>query len=279
MVPPVPAFSGHLALRAAVRDHGRTVLAAQSFRAPFHIGKSYWDPDTATLVVQVVNPTAGILAGDRLESHIAVDPGAALLVTTPSASRLFTMRDGDAASVQTFAVADAGWLEVLPEPLVPHRGSRFHQHTEIDVAPAGGLFFVDQLVAGRIGHGEAWGWDRLRLELSVRIAGELVLRERFDHGGADLRDLAALAAAGDTACFANAVLLAPAAAAAEPSWRPALAALHRDGVWLGVSALRRGGWSIRIVAPDTIRLRDTLRAAREILAPQFPHLRAATRKL
>jgi urease accessory protein len=276
---PSPAFSGHLSLRAAVRDHGRTVLAAQSFRAPFHVGKSYWDPDAATLVVQVVNPTAGIRAGDRLESHIAVDPGAALLVTTPSASRVFTMRDGDAASVQTFAVADDGWLEVLPEPLVPHRGSRFHQRTVVDVAPAGGLFFVDQLVAGRIGHGEAWGWDRLRLDLTVRIAGELVLRERFDQSGAGLRDLAALAGTGDTTCFANAIVIAPAAATASPAWLPALAALHRDGVWLGVSALRRGGWSLKIVAPDTIRLRDTLRAARAVLAAQFPRLRAETRKL
>jgi len=277
---PAPAFSGHLALRAAVRDHGRTVLAAQSFRAPFHVGKSYWDPDAATLVVQVVNPTAGILAGDRLESHIAVDPGAALLVTTPSASRVFTMRDGDAASVQTFSVADRGWLEVLPEPLVPHRGSRFHQRTVVDVAPAGGLFFVDQLVAGRIGHGEAWSWERLQLDLTVRIAGELVLRERFDQSGAGLRDLAALAGTGDTTCFANAILLAPAVAdTAEPAWRSALSELHRDGVWLGVSALRRGGWSLKIVAPDTIRLRDTLRAARAVLAAQFPRLRAETRKL
>src|SRR5438105_15757029 len=89
-------FSGHLRLRAAARADGRTVLAAQSFRAPYHLSKPYWDADARTLLVQVVNPTAGILEGDFLESDIAVEKGAALLATTPSASRVFKMIGGSA---------------------------------------------------------------------------------------------------------------------------------------------------------------------------------------
>lgn len=269
-------FSGHLSLRAAVRAHGRTVLAAQSFRAPFHLSKPYWEADARTLVVQVVNPTAGILSGDRLESDIAVERGAALLVTTPSASRVFRMRDGSAASAQRFTVADGAWLEVLPEPLVPHRGSTFRQQTEVAVAPGGSLFYVDQLMPGRVAHGEAWSWDRLTLAIDVRLDGELVLRERFDQSGTALRDLAALAGSGPAACFANVVFITP-----EPSadWRPDLAALHDDGLWLGVSALRRGGWSIKLVAPDAVRLRRALRDARRMLARYFPRLACEVRKL
>ena len=111
-------FSGHLALRAAPRLHGRTVLAAQSFRAPYHLSKPYWDAATRTLIAQVVNPTAGILSGDQLESAISVDEGAALLLTTPSASRVFKMKEGTAACRQQFQVAAGAWLEVMPEPLV-----------------------------------------------------------------------------------------------------------------------------------------------------------------
>src|SRR5688572_614578 len=95
-------FFGHLALRAAAREDGRTSLVAQSFRAPFHVSKPYWDEDAKTLLVQVVNPTAGILSGDRLESEIAVEAGAALLVTTPSASRVFQMKEGTADYCQHF---------------------------------------------------------------------------------------------------------------------------------------------------------------------------------
>lgn len=273
-------FSGHLSLRAALNAHGRTVLAAQSFRAPFHISKPYWDPEAGSLLVQVVNPTAGILAGDRLESAIHVERDAALLVTTPSASRIFCMRDGVAECRQDFAVAAGGWLEVMPEPLVPHRGSRYRQITTVEVEATGTLFFVDQLLPGRIGHGEGWSWERLRLELTVRASGDLVLRERLDQSGPELFRLAELAGSGRAACFANAVLIAPDdSAASDPPWRAALSALHTDGLWVGVSRLRRHGWSFKLVAPGPIQMRAALRDMRRVLTPYFPRLTCDPRKL
>ena len=252
------------------------MLASQSFRAPYHLSKPYWDADAGTLLVQVVNPTAGILEGDFLESDIRVEKDAALLVTTPSASRIFKMADGSAECRQHFRVAKGGWLEVLPEPLVPHRGCRYRQTTKVDVAPGGGLFFTDLLMPGRVAHrGEAWVWEKLCLETEVRLGGELILRERFESSGAELKALAALAGSGPRACFGNAVLMAE----GEAPWRPAVAALHGDGVWLGVSALRRGGWSIKFVAADSIRLRKTLQNLRETLAAHYPPMACATRKL
>ena len=273
-------FSGHLSISAALNARGRTILAAQSFRAPFHLSKPYWDEDARTLLVQVVNPTAGILAGDRLESEIVVQGDASLLVTTPSASRIFHMRDGVAECRQHFAVAAGGWLEVMPEPLVPHRASRYRQSTTIEVAAGGTLFFVDQLMPGRIAHGEAWSWDRLALDLRVRAASELVLRERLDQAGPELLGLAKLAGSGAEACFANAVLIAPARPDdAEPAWRSAVSALHGDGLWIGVSRLRRNGWSIKLIASGPIRLRESLREMRRILAPYFPRMACDPRKL
>ena len=271
-------FSGHLALRAAIRPHGRTVLAAQSFRAPYHLSKPYWDADTRTLIAQVVNPTAGILSGDQLASAISVDEGAALLVTTPSASRVFKMKEGKAACRQQFHVAAGAWLEVMPEPLVPHRGCSYRQTTSIDVAAGGEVFFADLLMPGRVAHGEAWAWQHLCLETTVRLAGELILRERFEQTGAALCALAALAGSGPSACFGNAVLIAP-ERPADAQWRAAVSALHGDGLWIGVSALRRGGWSIKWVARDGIRLRKGLRDVRKILSTHYPRLACDPRKL
>ena len=274
-------FHGQLSLRAEVLPDGRTAIGAQAFRAPYHVSKPYWDADTRTLLVQVVNPTAGILSGDQLESSVDVAAGAALLLTTPSASRVFRMRTGAAGSTQRFAVEAGGWLEVLPEPLVPHRGSVFHQCTSLTVAEGGAAFYADLLLPGRVAHGEAWGWDRLILELDVRCAGERILRERFDQDGAGLRALAALAGAGEGACFGNAVVIAPALGAdASPAWRDQLHALHADGVWIGASQLRLGrGWSIKFVASDGVKLKQTLNAIRRTLTAACPHLTCDARKL
>lgn len=280
-------FHGHLALRAAARpDDGVTTLASQSFRAPYHLSKPYWDADTRTLLVQVVNPTAGILSGDRLESAVTVGPDAAVLLTTPSASRVFCMRTGEpsASSLQQFTVAPGGWLEVLPEPLVPHRGSRFHQRTVLDVAPGGSAFYADLLFPGRIAHGETWAWDRLILELEVRSGPALLLRERLDQTADHLHALATLARAGESASFGNAVFITPesASSAADPAppWRAALHALQTDGIWIGASQLHTGaGWSIKFIAPDGILLRRTLASIRRVLAATAPHLTCDARKL
>jgi urease accessory protein len=229
-------------------------------------------------MVQVVNPTAGILSGDRLASEIAVGAEASLLVTTPSASRVFQMKGGSAEFRQHFVVSKGGWLEVMPEPLVPHRGSSYRQITVIEVEPGGGLFFADLLMPGRVGHGEAWVWDKLCLEIDVRVGGQLVLRERLQQSGEELRSLAELSGSGSAACFGNAVLIGD-EMAGDDSWKKALIALHGNGLWLGLSRLRLGGWSLKFVAPDGIRLRQGLRDARRILATRFPRLACDPRKL
>ena len=306
-------FSGHLRLRAEVRGDGRSVLAEQGFRAPFHVGKSYWDDEARTLRVQVVNPTAGILAGDRLESAISAGAGAALIVTTPSVSRVFQMRAGEAVCAQRFAVEAGGWLEFLPEPLVPHRESNYRQTTEIDVEAGGELVFADFLTPGRIARGETWAWRRLRLELAVRVGGELILRERLDQSGEELRALAELAGVGGggenfnregtrrdaksgelaeggapsregvesgACCFGNVVLVSR-RLDEESGWRDAVAGLHGPDAWVGLSALRGecGGWSLKVIATDSVAMRRVMGAAREILSERLPRMAVGLRRV
>jgi urease accessory protein len=271
-------LEGQLGLHATRQADGRTVLAAQFFQAPFHLSKPHWDPDAEVLHVQVVNPTAGILAGDVLRSEISVAAGASVLVSTPSATRIFKMdAGGSATSTQRWNVSVGGWLEVMPEPLVPHRGSRFYQETAVQAEAGAGLLLIDQLMPGRLAHGEAWQWERLVLGLTVRVGGELVLRERFDQTGAALRALSEFHGTGPEACFANLLLVLPAVDTA-PVWRPEVQQLHGGGIWLGMTALRGSAWSLRIVAPGPVQLRDTVTALRAILKKAYPRLGCSLRR-
>ena len=113
-------LTGHLDLTCAADEAGRTYIREQSFRAPFHLSKPSWDEHA--LLVQIVNPTAGVFAGDGLRSRVAVESGARLLLTTPSANRIHAMPSGRATLDQHFAVADGGWLEVMPELFIPQAG-------------------------------------------------------------------------------------------------------------------------------------------------------------
>ena len=112
---------------------------------------------------------------------------------------------------------------------------------------------------------------------------QVTRRERLDQSAGHLRSLAALAGAGDSACFGNAIFVpaAPAAAGTSPpAWRAELHALHRDGVWIGASPLRAdAGWSIKFVTPDGVLLRRTLADIRRILSAAAPRLTCDARKL
>ncbi len=274
-------LSGHLFLRAERDERGATFIARQAFRAPFHVGKTHWEG--GTLLAQVVNPTAGILEGDRLESEISVGPGASLLVTTPSASRVFKMTAGGTAeSRQRFNVEAGGMLEYWPEMLVPHTGSSFRQATEITLETGAEAVIADFFMPGRIERGEKFSWEKIRLELLLRIGEQLVLRERFEQSGAELERLAQLAGHGAGVCFANVILVSTRLGETDAGgpWRAQIEALHRDGVWVGASALRvPHAWSLKLIAPNGIALRETYATVRRTLGDVWPALAFSARKL
>ena len=82
---PRAALSGNLRLVCGADPQRGTFLAEQSFSAPIHLSKSYWDGET--LLVNVVNQTAGIFGGDCISTHIVVEPRARVLLSSPSAAR------------------------------------------------------------------------------------------------------------------------------------------------------------------------------------------------
>ena len=270
-----PALRGHLHLVAAARANGETYLARQSFRAPFHLSKPYWDG--RALHVQLVNSTAGILAGDELELDLVAEPSTALVVTTPAAARAFMMQSGAARSRQRFAVGAGAWLEYAPEALYPHRETDYAQHTRLELAAGATALFTDQLAPGRVGRGECWSWRRLRIGLDVFLDSRLLLREQLAGSGMELARLAAFHGM-DEAWFGTAVIAAPAIAADAPVWNQ-LRALHHNGCLCGLTALAPGVWIVRLVASRSLALRDSFAALRAALAPVLPGLKADLRKL
>src|SRR5882757_3267815 len=158
-------LQGHLHLVCALDTRGVSHLRSQSFRAPMHISKPHLDAET--LVVNVINPTAGLLAGDEVKCDITVEAGARLVLTTPSAARSHRMRAGRAVLVQDFRVAAGGFLDVWPELFIPQAGTRYHQRTTAQVEAGGTLLLAEMLAPGRVASGEAFAYEWLRWETDV----------------------------------------------------------------------------------------------------------------
>jgi urease accessory protein len=251
-------LEGHLDITCAANADGESFLRRQSFCAPMHLSKPHLDE--GVLVVNVVNPTAGLLAGDRIRVRVAVESGARVLLTAPSASRAHRVIEGDARVEQEFRVARGAWLEVWPEMFIPQGGARYRQRTVARVEEGGGLLLIEMIAPGRTAAGEVFAFAELDWETEIFLGDEKIARERYTLTPGS-PSLAALRARFPEAYYASCFVVSSRLANDSACWR-AIHDLHEDAAWVGVSALVRGGWAIRVVAEGSIALRKKIGAIR-----------------
>lgn len=252
---------GHLHLVCAINGSGDNYLRQQSFQAPMHLSKPF--DAGGTLVANVVNVTAGLLAGDRVHIGVKVESGARLLLTTPSASRVHRMKEGHAAVEQEFTVASGAWLEIWPELFIPHRGARYSQKSAVRVAPGGELLFFETLAPGRVASGEAFAYDQLDWSTDIFLGSQTIARERYSlapaQGGLD-----ALRTRFPAAYYASCFIVTERLTDGSSCWSQIHSFQEKD-VWTGCSRLVGGGWTVKILAGSSVAFRQTLLAIRRVL--------------
>ena len=167
---------GFLDLRF-VRDpeSGRSLLRDMERRVPFLVQKAlYWDEMMPELPCVMVITTSGcLLQGDRMEMRVRVEEGACAHVTTQSATKIHMMDANHASQVQYLEVEEDGYLEYMPDPVIPHRTSRFASDTQLVVAESGTALYGEILQPGRLHHheDERFGFDLYAAVVRVRRPG------------------------------------------------------------------------------------------------------------
>lgn len=254
---------------------GSTAIGKQQVQAPWHLSKPYWDGEV--LLIQNVNMTAGIFSGDALDLQVRVKPNASVLLTSPSAQRIHTMRNGEAAMKQTITVEDRAWLEWMPELFIPQRDSRYTQQTELFVKGNGMLFAVETFSPGRVAHGEVFEFDRVKWSNRIWLDDRLILTENF---ALSRRDNSLFDLMNDEMprYFASATLVHP----NPPPIRTLqenIQSLNRGGSRIGASQIDDNVIVFRVLTLSSPDMKHALAALRSQLANDIPGLRRSARKL
>ncbi len=245
---------GALALRVERRG-GRSVVAACRSILPLQVLAPLALPDTAA-VVSMLNPTGGLLGGDRFAIDVDVGPGAHALLTTPSASRVYRAPGAPTEQTVALRVGAGAALEWVPDHTIPYAGAAYRQAVHCELEDGGTLLLLDAFAAGRIARGEAWAFRHLESALTVRDGRGLLFHDRFVLGA---RGGAGLGAAEDHPYFATLVAVADRgceAFAAAADARLAAAAGARGGA----APLARRGVVVRCLAASAPALTDLLDA-------------------
>lgn len=169
---------GRLQLEYAKRD-GRTIIARSHCTTPWHLLPPIYLDDTGAAYTLLVNPSGGLVGGDRLSIDMSVKEGAHVLISAPSANRVYRSESEVSAQDVTLAVGPGAILEWLPEQTIPFAGSRFRQTLHTTLAPGATILLWDAIAAGRIARGERWAFATLENDIRITTASGASLLERY----------------------------------------------------------------------------------------------------
>ena len=211
--------------------------------------------DAPAAVVFVLNPTGGVVGGDRLVIEVEAGPDAHACLTTPSATRVYRTEGEPAVQEVSLRLAPGAVVEWVPDHTIPFAGSGFRQSIRAEVGDGARLILVDAFAAGRIARGEAWGFGRLESALLVGDARGPLLHDRFRLEGGEA--WAGLGFTEGRPYFATVVVVAD-AGLAELQEAVAEAGRGRTEVVLGIGALPRRGAVVRCLAASAPALGEAL---------------------
>lgn len=157
---------------------GKTKLVERSTGGLFHISKPYWD--VSMLLTQLVNPTAGIFSGDRMQLEVKLEPSAKVSLVSPSATRFYSMQEKGAYLEQTIHLTDDSFLEFRSDYSIPQRDAIVEQINNIHLTKKARLLYIERFMPGRVAHGEAFRFQSFSSLTKIYLDHQLVVQERMD---------------------------------------------------------------------------------------------------
>lgn len=119
----------------------------------------------------LLNPTGGVLGGDRLITEIVQEPGTHACLTTPSATRIYRTAAEPAILDTVVRVDDGAFLEYFPDHVIPHVRSALRQSLRVELGRESRAIVIDSLASGRVAHGERWSFTEMDSRIEVHVCG------------------------------------------------------------------------------------------------------------
>lgn len=161
------------------RDGASTVLTHSSCSSPWHhFPPSHLD-DSGCAYTWLVNPSGGLVGGDHVSVHAELCADTHVLVTSPSANRVYRSVSVPAVQDIHLTVGPGARMEWLPEVTIPFAGSRFQQSIHVDLARGATVVLWDALASGRIAMGERWAFAEFCNDIHVQYESGAAVLERF----------------------------------------------------------------------------------------------------
>ena len=138
----------------------------------------YYDPYLPGLpYILFMNPTGGIVQGDRYFYKFILKEGAEAFITDTMATKIYKM-DLNYASKEVDVYLEKGSrLEFLPRETMVFVDSRWHQRVTFHVSDGAKFLYSDIFCPGRVERGEFWDFDIYSSKLVIEEDKKPLLNE------------------------------------------------------------------------------------------------------
>jgi urease accessory protein len=166
-------------LRAAFAKKGeRSGLQDAYFEGALKITKPVYLDETGQACVYLMNPGGGYLDGDSYRMEFLLEPGAEVLITTQSSTKVYKTPRRPVWQETEIDLKNGSFLEYVPDPVIAYEHARFIQRTTVRMEPGASLVCTELLTPGWAPDGSRFRYDLLQSRMDVYMEDQLVL---FDH--------------------------------------------------------------------------------------------------
>jgi len=168
---------------AFVARQGRTVLARRSHEGPLLVQRPFPTAD-GSCHIYLIHPPGGVAGGDELTLDATLEPGAAVLFTTPAATKFYRALPDRTARVTQRIRLRGATLEWLPQENIYFRSARVRSLTRVDLDRQSRFIGWEINCYGRPACDERFDDGSLRLAFELWLEGRPLLLDAQRHDGA-----------------------------------------------------------------------------------------------
>lgn len=166
-------------------EAGATRLTLKRHNGPLRVQRPFFPEGAALSHVYILHPPGGIVGGDALDVSITLAQNAAVLCTTPGATKVYRSAGRTSRVSNTLKVAAEATLEWLPQETLVYDGARLEACTKVELDERAAFFGWDINCMGRPGAGEPFVRGAVRQRMEIWRQGTLLIAEQLHAAGND----------------------------------------------------------------------------------------------
>ncbi len=188
-----------------------------------------------------INTAGGLTGGDRVDLSVALDDGAAAVVTSQACEKIYRAAADEARIRTSITLAPGSHLDWLAQPMIVFNRARVRRTLSVEMADDAAFLGVESVILGRTAMGETVSHGAVHEAWRIRRGGRLIYADAFRAEG-NVADILSAPATGLGARATGTIVhCAPEAEAALPRAREIVGDLRSEAAasaWNGLLMVR-----------------------------------------